>query len=246
MVVLVTYRAKPKLAQWSYGLQLAGKNFVCNGRPLIRVSSYMCTVRLAWTCQFAFKRLGRATMTAIYAQKTARKGTLSRALKLALLWWKEVLEQHLGQLRPWAAVRTETVDLVCDVRSTPPRVVAVLRIDRDVFYSDAATPACVMSSFHYREDNQVASLEILSIAFGMAASVCVCVCVYALRVHSCCCPGLSTFAHKLKGRNVCVHSDSTGAQHATSKGRAKAFDHTCLVHGIWYGYPYISSVARLS
>lgn len=147
--------------------QLAGKHPAqCALLFMMCVSSFVCTGRLSWSCQFAFKRLGRAMMTPIYAQKTARRATLSKALRLALHWWKEVLEQHLGQLRPWAVARTPAVHLLCDARSTPPRVAAVLMMDGDVFYSDAAPPECILSSFRYREDNQITSLEILSIAFG--------------------------------------------------------------------------------
>ena len=38
----------------------------------------------------------------------------------------------------------------------------------------------------------------------------------------------------LKNRRVHIHSDNTAAQHNTAKGRARSFDHTCLIHGIWY------------
>ena len=48
---------------------------------------------------------------------------------------------------------------------------------------------------------------------------------------------MSTFSHKIKHRNVHVHSDNTGAEHSVAKGRAKAFDQTCLVHGIWCAMP---------
>lgn len=69
----------------------------------------------------------------------------------------------------------------------------------------------VLASFASRDDNQIMSLEILSIAFG-----------------------LSVFAELVRGRNVHVHSDNVGAQHCTDRGYAKTFDHTCLVHGIWF------------
>ena len=45
--------------------------------------------------------------------------------------------------------------------------------------------------------------------------------------------GLSVFSDHIRGLNVHVHSDNTAAQYNTSKGRARTFDHTCLVHGIW-------------
>ena len=49
-----------------------------------------------------------------------------------------------------------------------------------------------------RGDNQIASLELLSIALG-----------------------ISTFEQKLRGRNVVVHSDNTTAEYGVRKGRAK-------------------------
>ena len=47
------------------------------------------------------------------------------------------------------------------------------------------------------------------------------------------CPGMSTFKKLISGRNVHIYSDNAGAEHATRRGMAKAFDHSCLVHGIW-------------
>ena len=46
--------------------------------------------------------------------------------------------------------------------------------------------------------------------------------------------GLSVFRDLLKGRNVHVYSDNVGAEYALVRNRAKSWDHTCLVHGIWY------------
>ena len=45
--------------------------------------------------------------------------------------------------------------------------------------------------------------------------------------------GVSSFANAIKGRDVIIWSDNTGAEHATAKGTAKCFDHTCLVHALW-------------
>ncbi len=45
--------------------------------------------------------------------------------------------------------------------------------------------------------------------------------------------GFSVFAESLRGRNVHIHSDNTGAQHAVANGRARQWDHTCLVHSMW-------------
>ena len=30
-----------------------------------------------------------------------------------------------------------------------------------------------------------------------------------------------------------VYSDNVGAERGTAKGRAKSWDHTCIVHGLW-------------
>ena len=48
-----------------------------------------------------------------------------------------------------------------------------------------------------------------------------------------CVSGLSVFADKVVGRNVHLHSDNTGAEWSTKRGRARSWDHTCIVHGIW-------------
>ena len=45
--------------------------------------------------------------------------------------------------------------------------------------------------------------------------------------------GLSTFQAELQGRKVVVWSDNKGAEGASRKGSAKAWDHCRLVHDIW-------------
>ena len=58
-------------------------------------------------------------------------------------------------------------------RSTPPRVAAVLAKDHDeeglgrgLWYTDCAPDEGVLSQFRIRGDNQIASLEMLAIAYG--------------------------------------------------------------------------------
>jgi len=142
----------------------------------------------------------------------------------------EVLEQCFCEQRPWKPLSTPTTHLLVDARSTPPRVAAVLLIDRKILWSDWAPEPEVLSLFQSRRDGQIMSLELLSIAFGCAFCFC---CVWGASVYACI-SGLDSFAEHIKGRNVHVHSDNTGAQHTTQKGVARTFDHTCLVHGIWY------------
>ena len=117
---------------------------------------------------------------------------------------------QLCETRLWQPVVTRTAHLLCDARSTPPRVAAVLVIDGAKFYADEAPPQETISFLQPRGDGQITSLEILAIAFG-----------------------LSTFIDMIRGRNVHVHSDNTGAQHTTAAGRARVFDHTMLIHSIW-------------
>lgn len=72
------------------------------------------------------------------------------------------------------------LQLLCDARSTPPRIAAVLVADGRIEYADFEPSKEVMRQFTRRGDNQIASLELLSIAFGF-----------------------STFASKLRG-GTCI------------------------------------------
>ena len=65
---------------------------------------------------------------------------------------------------------------------------------------------------------------VLCLALPMGCSLC---------AYHVCVRGLSTFLEMLRGRNVHVFSDNTSAEHNTSKGRAKSFDHTMMIHSIW-------------
>jgi hypothetical protein len=52
----------------------------------------------------------------------------------------------------------------------------------------------------------------------------------------CVCAGLSTFVDRLRGRNIVIHTDNTIAEHGMGKGRARSFDHTAVVHSVWYTF----------
>ena len=126
------------------------------------------------------------------------------------------------QFRPWTASHEKPVHMFCDARSTPPRVAAVLyrcALSCDCFhgtqhllllrhrsfaYCDIKPPEVILNAFMCRGDNQITSLEILSIALG-----------------------ISTFAKEIEGRNLIIWSDSMGAESATRKG--VAFVDCCLV-----------------
>ena len=91
------------------------------------------------------------------------------------------------QVRTWKQIQTKPLHLLCDARcvsacachgarllcvlvcfrSTPPRVGAVLlAADGKMSYTDCAPPASILEQFHTRNDNQIASLEMLAIAYG--------------------------------------------------------------------------------
>ena len=67
-----------------------------------------------------------------------------------------------------------------------------------------------MKQFQNRSDNQIMTLEILTISFG-----------------------LSTFAAEVQNRNVVVFSDNTAAEASSRKGSASSWDHCQLIHEIW-------------
>ena len=134
-------------------------------------------------------------------------------------------------------------------RSTPPRIGAVL-VDEDglITYTDVAPPAEILEQFKDRRDNQIASLEMMAIAYGRDTAPA----GMEQVLFSILLAGMSTFAADIRNRRVIVHSDNTVAEHSMRKGttlrrpghacsllrmhsgRARAFDHTAIVHSVWY------------
>ena len=91
-----------------------------------------------------------------------------------------------------------------------PRIAAVLLIDGQQYFTDCEPPVAAMEFFRPRADNQIMGLELLSIALG-----------------------LSSFGPMLTGRKVLVFSDNVGSEYNAKKGKAKSWDHSCIVHSIW-------------
>ena len=77
-----------------------------------------------------------------------------------------MLARNFCEERKWEKVSASTVHMLCDARSTPPRVAAVLVIDGKIYWSDWEPDQNVMNFFQERNDGQIMSLELLSIAFG--------------------------------------------------------------------------------
>ncbi len=94
---------------------------------------------------------------------------IGHELRLALEWWLQALQLQVTETRLWRQPRQKKGVMLCDARSVPPRVAAVLFIDRKRFYSDWQPDEEVMQSFRRRNDNQIMALELLSVAFGSCA-----------------------------------------------------------------------------
>ena len=70
------------------------------------------------------------------------------------------------QVRPWTAIQEAPVHLLCDARSTPPRIAAVCVEGKDATFADVAPEPATLAQFQLRGDKQIASLEMLAVAFG--------------------------------------------------------------------------------
>ena len=146
---------------------------------------YMCKRAMCCIC----RKIGRAMLRPIYDQKTRRDGRLSSELRRALTWWIQILKSNLCERRSWTNSRSEPVHLFCDASGSPAHLGAVLLIDNKCYFTHYVPPAAVVNGFRRRSDNQIMGLELLSISLG-----------------------LCTFADLIRGRNVVVHSDNTGAE----------------------------------
>ena len=166
--------------------------------------------KLQWACQHMFHRVGRATLRPLYDQCRGGNGKIGPGLRAALEWWLAILSEGIVEVKPWRAPTGVPVHLFCDAAGAPQRIAAVLWMDGKVFWADGPPPAEILRLWDMRDDNQIMGLELLSIALG-----------------------LSTFEHELANRKVIIHSDNTGAECGTRKGRARAFDHCSLVHRMW-------------
>ena len=166
--------------------------------------------RLNWAVQYLFQRLGRAMLKPIYKQRFSTNGDMSPALGSALKWWLWVLKQDIVQEKLWKTISSPPAHLFVDARSTPARCAAVLFIDGRTLYTDGAPAEQYMEQFQKRGDNQIMSLELLALVVG-----------------------LSTFTEELKGRKVVLWSDNSGAESASRKGSASAWDQNLLVHSLW-------------
>jgi hypothetical protein len=166
--------------------------------------------RLVWGGSKLFQRLGRAMLRPIFDQKKARDGATDRELLRALQWWQRVLRSDISQKRLWCRSMERPLHLFTDASGSPPYLGAVLYDGNKWRYAHMPVPKEIMSHFVNRNDNQIMGLELLGISMGMA-----------------------TFEDELRGRNVVIHCDNTGAEICCRKGTARHWDHAQLVHAQW-------------
>ena len=203
------YRCRPskdKARKWVLQIQEA-----LHTRCLSAGAASKFAGRLSWSCQFMFKRLGRAMLRPFFKQAYGNgDGHVGHDLLIALKWWLVVLQMELTEERVWEMSNEPLLHLFVDARGVPPRCAAVLFFNGECLYTDGAPSQQVLDEFQQREDAQIMGLEILAIAVGLA-----------------------TFANELRGRKVVVWSDNTGAESASRKGTARSWDHAVMIHDIW-------------
>ena len=146
--------------------------------------------KLAWGCAHAFRQFGRANLRPIFDQVTRRDGALNEELRCALRWWITILEMGMSEVHEWREVWSAPAHLFTDASGgNGGHLGAVLLLDGHVYWTQMAAPWQLTDMFRRRADNQIMGLELLGIALG-----------------------LSTFDYLLKGRNVVVHCDNSGAE----------------------------------
>ena len=159
-------------------------------------------------------RLGRAMLLPLFkrqhAHSRASKFSANSPLCLALRWWLEILKLDLRQDKKFHQGTRAPVHLFADARGHPARLAAVLLIDGEILFCDCEPPAVMMDALHSRNDNQIMGLELFSLALG-----------------------LCSFSERLRNRRVFLWSDNVGAERGTASGRARTWDHACVIHSVW-------------
>ena len=110
-------------------------------------------------------------------------------LDIAFRWWLRVFQCTIVEEHEWSLPSSPPAHLYVDARGVPPRCAAVLVMDGRTSYTDGRPAQELVQRFVARDDNQIASLEMLAITVG-----------------------LSTFAPELANRRVVAFSDNTVAE----------------------------------
>ena len=62
----------------------------------------------------------------LFSQQYGNSRKIDDELRLALLWWIEVLEAGIKETKIWRMPDQQPVRIYADARSTPPRIAAVI------------------------------------------------------------------------------------------------------------------------
>ena len=173
-------------------------------------------------------RIGRAMLKPLFAQKHSKDGHINAQLVVALLWWRRILTQAVSELKPWSEDSLPPCRLFVDAASTPPCCAAILFDAGSVSYTVWEPPTGLLEKLQSRRDNQICSLVHMRSHYSI-------LCVHAHLVQEIIAIllALATFSDAVASRKVILYSDNVGAEKATSRGSAKAWDHNHLVHQIW-------------
>ena len=166
--------------------------------------------RLSFASEFLFRRLGRAMLRPIFAQKANQSGVVNGTLDTALRWWQDVLEEECAEQYWFGATEGMTAEMFCDASGNPGHLCAVLFLGGQSFYCHLAVPDEWHRWVTARDDAQIMAWELLAILLG-----------------------LHTFAPLLRGRTIRVWTDNEGCKGSITSGRARECDHNFIVHMIW-------------
>lgn len=104
----------------------------------------------------------------IYAQQRASMyGTVGKAFKTSLIFFRDILVRGISETKPWIEPRRRPCYVFVHAASKPARLAAVVCADGKSYYSDVSPPPLMVRRWKERQDNQVMSLEVLAILFAL-------------------------------------------------------------------------------
>jgi hypothetical protein len=125
--------------------------------------------RLSFASEFLFRRLGRAMLRPIFAQKASKTGIINNTLDSALEWWEIALEQHCAEDYYYDREKGLTAELFCDASGEPGHLCAVLFIGGYSFYCHTEVPDAWKEWVEARDDSQIMAWELLAVLYGLEA-----------------------------------------------------------------------------
>ena len=119
--------------------------------------------RFNFATQRLFRKFGRAMIRPVYAQTSSKTGRIGKRLRVALIWWLQVLELNTTEECPFVAEHEKDLcRLYVDAASTPAHCAAVFFLDGKIMYTNAAPEDKTMKQLAWRNDKQITSLVKLS------------------------------------------------------------------------------------